>query len=74
MVAGDVTVLEAVEASYQLWLTNGMTEKVASWGQRNVLIYKPNAQGGAFLAGLYNLEIDDIIPIEQPERFTGYSA
>jgi len=72
--AEDVTVLEAVEASYQLWLTNGMTEKVASWGQSYVLTYQPNAQGGAFLAGLYSLEIDDIIPIEQPERFTGYSA
>ena len=74
MTAEDVTVLEAVEASYQLWLTNGMTEKVASWGQSYVLTYQPNAQGGAFLAGLYSLEIDDIIPIEQPERFTGYSA
>jgi len=72
--AEDVAALEAVEASYQLWLTNGMTEKVASWGQRYVLTYQPNAQGGAFLAGLCNLEIDDIIPIEQPERFTGYSA
>lgn len=71
---GDVTVLEAVEASYQLWLTNGMTEEVTSSGERYVLTYKPSPDGGAFLAGLYNLEIDDIIPIEQPELFTVYSA
>jgi hypothetical protein len=50
--AEDVAALEAVEASYQLWLTNGTTEKVASWGQSYVLTYQPDAQGGAFLAGL----------------------
>jgi len=74
LAAEDITVLEAVEASYQLWLTNGMAERVASWGQSYVLTYQPSAQGGAFLAGLCNLEIDDIIPIEQPGLFTGYSA
>ena len=72
--AGDVTVLEAVEASYQLWLTNGMTEEVTSSGQSYVLTYQPSADGGAFLAGLYNLDLDDLIPIEQPELFTVYSA
>jgi hypothetical protein len=74
VVAGDVTVLEAVEASYQLWLANGMTEEVTSSGERYVLTYQPSAGGGSFLAALYNLDLDDIIPIEQPELFTVYSA
>jgi len=74
VVAGDVTVLEAVEASYQLWLTNGMTEEVTSSGDNYVLTYQPSADDGAFLAGLYNLDLDDLIPIEQPELFTVYSA
>jgi len=70
----DLSLLEAVEASYQLWLTNGMTEEVTSGGVKYILTYRPSADDGAFLAGLYNLEIDDIIPIEQPELFTVYSA
>ena len=71
---GDVTVLEAVEASYQLWLSKGMTEEVSSSGDNYILTYQPSADGGSFLAGLYYLELDDIIPIEQPELFTVYSA
>jgi hypothetical protein len=70
----DLSLLEAVEASYQLWLANGMTEQVTSSGDRYVLTYQPSADGGSFLAALYNLELDDIIPIEQPELFTVYSA
>ena len=66
--------MEAVEASYQLWLANGMTEQVTSSGDRYVLTYQPSVDGGAFLAGLYNLDLDDLIPIEQPELFTVYSA
>jgi len=70
----DLSLLEAVEASYQLWLANGMTEQVTSSGDRYVLTYQPSVDGGSFLAALYNLELDDIIPIEQPELFTVYSA
>lgn len=67
----EVSLLEAVEASYQLWLANGMTEEVTSSGDRYVLTYQP---GGDFVAALYNLDFDDVIPIEQPELFTVYSA
>ena len=38
------------------------------------MTYQPSVDGGSFLAALYNLELDDIIPIEQPELFTVYSA
>ena len=71
---GDVTVLEAVEASYQLWLSKGMTEEVSSSGDNYILTYQPSVDGGDFIAALYNLGLDDIIPIEQPELFTVYSA
>ena len=69
--AVEVGVLDAVEASYQLWLTKGMTEEVTSSGDRYILTYEP---GEPFLAALYNLEFEDVIPIEQPELFTVYSA
>lgn len=67
----EVGVLDAVEASYQLWLSQGMTEEVTSSGDRYILTYEP---GEPFLAALYNLEFEDVIPIEQPELFTVYSA
>ena len=67
----EVGVLDAVEASYQLWLSMGMTEEVTSSGDRYILTYEP---GEPFLAALYNLEFEDVIPIEQPELFTVYSA
>ena len=67
----EVGVLDAVEASYQLWLAKGMTEEVTSSGDRYILTYEP---GEPFLAALYNLEFEDVIPIEQPELFTVYSA
>lgn len=66
-----LTVLEAVEASYQKWLSEGMTEEVSSGGDEYILTYEP---GETFIAGLYNLTFDDTIPIEQPELFTVYSA
>ena len=69
--AVEVGVLDAVEASYQLWLTKGMTEEVTSSGDRYILTFEP---GEPFLAALYNLEFEDVIPIEQPELFTVYSA
>jgi len=77
--AVEVGVLDAVEASYQLWLTKGMTEEVTSSGDRYILTYEPGepflaAPGEPFLAALYNLEFEDVIPIEQPELFTVYSA
>ena len=67
----EANVVDAVEASYQLWLSQGMTEEVTSSGDRYILTYQP---GGEFLAALYNLELEDVIPIEQPELFTVYSA
>ena len=69
--AVEVNVLDAVEASYQLWLSQGMTEEVTSSGDEYILTYQP---GEEFIAGLYNVGLDDIIPIEQPELFTVYSA
>ena len=67
----EANLLDAVEASYQLWLADGMTEEVTSSGDRYILTYEP---GGEFVAGLYNVELDDVIAIEQPELFTIYSA
>lgn len=69
--AAEVTVLDAVEASYQKWLTEGMTEEVTSSGDTYILTYQP---GGDFVAALYNVDLQDVIPIEQPELFTVYSA
>ena len=69
--AVEVNVLDAVEASYQLWLSQGMTEEVDSSGESYILTYQP---GGEFVAALYNVELEDVIPIEQPELFTVYSA
>ena len=69
--AAEVNVLDAVEASYQLWLSQGMTEEVDSSGDTYILTYQP---GGDFVAALYNVELEDVIPIEQPELFTVYSA
>ena len=69
--AVEVNVLDAVEASYQLWLSQGMTEEVDSSGDTYILTYEP---GGDFVAALYNVELEDVIPIEQPELFTVYSA
>ena len=69
--AVEVGVLDAVEASYQLWLSQGMTEEVDSSGDTYILTYQP---GGDFVAALYNVELEDVIPIEQPELFTVYSA
>ena len=69
--AVEVNVLDAVEASYQLWLSQGMTEEVDSSGDSYILTYQP---GGDFVAALYNVELEDVIPIEQPELFTVYSA
>lgn len=70
-VAQEASVLDAVEASYQKWLADGMTEEVTSSGDRYILTYEP---GETFVAALYNLEFEDVIPIEQPELFTVYSA
>jgi hypothetical protein len=69
--AVEVNVLDAVEASYQLWLSQGMTEEVTSSGDIYILTYQPGAE---FVAALYNIELEDVIPIEQPELFTVYSA
>jgi len=65
------SLLDAVETSYQRWLEVGMTEEVTSAGDDYILSYEP---GESFIAGLYNVGLDDIIPIEQPELFTVYSA
>ncbi len=69
--AVEVNVLDAVEASYQLWLSQGMTEEVSSSGDTYILTYQPGAD---FVAALYNVDLEDVIPIEQPELFTVYSV
>lgn len=62
---------EAVEESYRLLYEVGMREEVTSAGDRYILSYAPQEK---FYAGLYNLELDDVIIIEQEEFFTVASA
>jgi hypothetical protein len=69
--AVEVNGLDAVEAGYKLWLSQGMTEEVSSSGDTYILTYQPGAD---FVAALYNVDLEDVIPIEQPELFTVYSA
>lgn len=62
---------EAIEASYQKLYETGMTETVTSAGDRYILSYAPQ---DTFYAGLYNLEIEDVLVIEQEELFTVAAA
>lgn len=58
---------EAIQASYEKLYETGMSETVTSAGDRYILSYAPQE---TFYAGLYNLEIEDVIVIEQEELFT----
>lgn len=62
---------EAVQASYEKLYETGMSETVTSAGDRYILSYAPQEN---FYAGLYNLEIEDVVVIEQEELFTVASA
>ena len=62
---------EAIQASYEKLYETGMSEEVTSAGDRYILSYAPQEK---FYAGLYNLEIEDVVVIEQEELFTVASA
>lgn len=62
---------EAIEASYQKLYETGMSEEVTSAGDRYILSYAPQDK---FYAGLYNLEIEDVVVVEQEELFTVAAA
>jgi hypothetical protein len=64
--------LLAVEASYELFQSAGMTETVDSGGDAYVLSYDPS--NPEFVAALYNLSFDDVIPVEEKELFTVYAT
>lgn len=62
---------EAIEASYAKLYEVGMAESVTSEGDDYVLSYAP---GDNFVAGLYNVEFEDVILIEDELYFTVASA
>ena len=62
---------EAVEASYLRLYESGMREDVTSAGDQYILSYAPQEK---FYAGLYHVEIEDVVVIEQEELFTVASA
>ena len=64
--------LLAVEASYELFQSAGMTETVLSAEDQYILSYDP--ANPVFMAALYNLTFDDAIPVEEKELFTVYAA
>lgn len=70
-VAPVIGYAEAVAESYRLLYEVGMREEVTSGGDRYILSYSPSEK---FHAGLYNLELDNIIIIDQEEFFTVASA
>jgi hypothetical protein len=62
---------EAIEASYQKLYETGMTEKVTSAGDEYILSYAPAEN---FVAGLFNVEVEDVIVVEDELFFTVASA
>lgn len=70
-VEAEVGYAAAIAESYRLLYEVGMREEVTSGGDRYILSYAPQEK---FYAGLYNLELDDVIIIEQEEFFTVASA
>ena len=62
---------QIIKDSYELFVSNGMTEEVESGGDRYILTYEP---GDEFIAALYNFDFDDVVGVEQKELFTVYSA
>lgn len=66
-----ISYAEAIQASYEKLYESGMSEEVTSAGDRYILSYAPQEK---FYAGLYNLEIEDVVVIEQEELFTVAAA
>jgi len=66
-----ITYAEAIEASYQKLYETGMTERVTSAGDDYILSYAPQEE---FFAGLYNVEVDDVIVVSDELFFTVASA
>jgi len=64
--------LLAVEASYALFQSGGMTETVLSGEDQYILSYDPS--NTEFVAALYNFSFDQAIPVEEKELFTVYAA
>lgn len=64
--------LLAVEASYELFQSAGMTETVMSGEDQYILSYDPS--NAVFVAALYNFSFDEAIPVEEKELFTVYAA
>ena len=62
---------EAIEASYAKLYETGMAETVTSAGDDYILSYAPSER---FVAGLYNVEIEDVILVEDEIFFTVGSA
>jgi hypothetical protein len=62
---------KAIETSYQKLYESGMSETVTSAGDRYILSYSP---GEEFVAGLYNVEIDDVILVDDELFFTVANA
>ena len=62
---------EAINASYAKLYETGMAESVTSAGDEYILSYTP---GEEFYAGLYNVEIDDVIVVEDELFFTVATA
>lgn len=62
---------EAINASYAKLYETGMSEFVTSVGDDYILSYEP---GDQFYAGLYNVEFDDVIVVEDELFFTVATA
>jgi hypothetical protein len=62
----------AVEASYELFQSAGMTETVLSGEDQYILSYDP--ANPVFVAVLYNFSFDGVMPVEEKEFFTVYAA
>ena len=64
--------LLAVEASYALFQSAGMTETVMYGEDRHILSYDP--ANPVFVAVLYNFSFDGVMLVEEKEFFTVYAA
>jgi hypothetical protein len=64
--------LLAVEASYELFQSAGMTETVMYGEDRHILSYDP--ANPVFVAVLYNFSFDGVALFEEKEVFTVYAA
>jgi hypothetical protein len=67
----DVALL-AVERSYELFQSAGMTETITSAGDKYILSYDPS--NSIFRAALYNLSIYEAVLVEEKKLFTVYES